>query len=330
MINEKNNVEIIGTGSYAPERIVTNDELSQIMDTSHEWIKSRTGICERRISEGENTSDIAIKASNKAIEDADIDVSDIDLIICATITPDYFTPSTACIIQSAIGAHNAVCFDISAACTGFIYSLSIAEKFIRSGQYSCALVIGVETLSKIIDWKDRNTSVLFGDGGGAAILRKSREEGLLGFYLGSNGSKGKALTCAAVPVSNFLIGKRESSQTVSMDGKEIFKFAVRTMSDTILKLTKDMNISKDDIKCVIPHQANLRIIETASSRLNIPIEKFYINLDKYGNTSAGSIPIALDEVNKKGIVKKGDKILLVGFGGGLTFGGGIVEWTMGN
>lgn len=207
MINRIYNTQIIGTGSYAPEKIIKNEDLARVMDTSDEWIKTRTGICERRISQGENTSDIAVKAAVGAMKDANIESSKIDLIICATITPDYFTPSTACLVQSAIGARNAACFDISAACTGFIYALSTAQKFISTGDYDYVLVIGAETLSKIVDWNDRNTAVLFGDGAGALLLKRSEEKGLMKFYLGSDGDKSHALTCRAVPVKKLQTGQ---------------------------------------------------------------------------------------------------------------------------
>lgn len=329
MIKEMFNTKIIGTGSYVPKKSIKNEDLTRILDTSDEWIRTRTGICERRISEGENTSDIAIKAAARAIEDAGIEPLKIDLIICATITPDYFTPSTACLVQSAIGAKNAACFDISAACTGFVYALSIADKFIASGEYEYALVLGTETLSKIVDWSDRNTAVLFGDGGGAAVLKRSREKGIMQFYLGSDGYKSHALTCRAAQVKNFLTNTdcKDNFKYISMDGKEIFKFAVNATADIVSKLMKQTNLSIDEIKYIIPHQANRRIIESASKKLNIPIEKFYMNLDKYGNTSAASVAIAMDEINRKKLVQYNDKLLIAGFGGGLTFGGAVINWT---
>lgn len=329
MINRIYNTQIIGTGSYAPEKIIKNEDLARVMDTSDEWIKTRTGICERRISQGENTSDIAVKAAVGAMKDANIESSKIDLIICATITPDYFTPSTACLVQSAIGARNAACFDISAACTGFIYALSTAQKFISTGDYDYVLVIGAETLSKIVDWNDRNTAVLFGDGAGALLLKRSEEKGLMKFYLGSDGDKSHALTCRAVPVKKITdrTDYKNNSQYIAMNGKEIFKFAVNAIEDIISKLMQEMNLSIDEIKYIIPHQANIRIIEAASKKLHIPIDKFYINLDKYGNTSAASIAIAMDEINRKKLVRHNDKLLIAGFGGGLTFGGALINWT---
>jgi 3-oxoacyl-[acyl-carrier-protein] synthase-3 len=325
-----NKVQVIGTGSYAPSRIVTNQDLSLIVDTSDEWISSRTGIGERRISEGEDTSVMATKAAIKAIERSNIQLEDIDLIIVATITPDCFTPATACIVQNNINAVNATCFDISAACSGFVYGLDIATQFIRTGAANIVLVVGAETLSKIIDWKDRSTCVLFGDGAGAAVLRSSDREGILSIYNGSEGNKGHALTCSAVPVNNPYVLEKNTNilfkDKVHMDGREVFKFAVRTIIHGIETLLKGAKCSLEDIKYIVPHQANYRIIEAAAKRLCVNEEKFYINLDKYGNTSSASIAIALDEMVEKKLLQKGDKILLIGFGGGLTYGGVIIEW----
>ncbi|CAB1255043.1 beta-ketoacyl-ACP synthase III [Clostridium sp. MT-14] len=322
-----NKVEIIGTGSYVPSKIVDNNELSHTVDTSDEWIISRTGIKQRRISEGEDTSDMATKAAINAIKSAKIEVSDIELIILATATPDNFIPSTSCIVQKNIKAVNATCFDISAACSGLIYGIDAAAQFIRTGRFNTALVIGAETLSKIIDWKDRNTCILFGDGASAVVLRKGEEEGILSIKTGSDGSKGRALICPAVPVNNFLSGNEMylNKSTVSMDGKEIFKFAVKVLVKLVQELADESNCDLEEIKYIIPHQANYRIIECAAKKLGINSNKFYTNLDLYGNTSAASIGIALDEVYKKSLVKRGDKILIIGFGGGLTYGGIMIE-----
>ncbi|MBU3206144.1 ketoacyl-ACP synthase III [Clostridium algidicarnis] len=321
-------VKIIGTGSYMPKGITTNDDLSKWVDTSDEWISSRTGIKERRLSIGENTSELASKAAIKALENANMKAEDIELIIVATITGDSFTPSTACIVQENIGAFNAVAFDISAACSGFIFGLNTSYQFIKGGQMKNALVIGAEVLSKIVDFKDRNTCVLFGDGAGAAILKASKEQGILYNYIGSDGINGKeSLNCPAVQVSNpyTKIEKKEES-FITMNGKEVFRFAVKIIPKSIEKILEDTNNSLDDIKYIIPHQANLRIVEFAAKKLKVDIEKFYVNLDKYGNTSSASIPIALDEMNRKGLLKKGDKIILVGFGGGLTWGSTLIQW----
>lgn len=325
-----NEVQIIGTGSYAPCKIVSNDDISKIVDTNDEWIKSRTGIAQRRITEDENTSDICIKAAESALKSAGIDASEIELIIVATITPDYFTPSTACLVQKGIGALNATCFDLSSACSGFIYGLFTASQFICSGTYKTALVIGAETLSKILDWKDRSTCILFGDGGGAAVLTASDKPGFLAFHAGSDGRGAEFLKCSAVPVKKAFTFEDADlyKSLVTMNGREILKFAVKVMEETIKELLKKSELGIDDIKYIIPHQANYRIIEFTAKRLGIPESKFYMNLQNYGNTSAGSIPIALDEMVQKGLIEKGDKLLLVGFGGGLTWGGTIVEWTI--
>jgi 3-oxoacyl-[acyl-carrier-protein] synthase III len=325
-----NEVQIIGTGSYAPERVVVNSRMSEMVETSDEWIRTMTGIEERRITLGENTSDLCVKAAERALHNAGVNPNELDLIIVATVTPDCFTPSTACIVQSKLGALNAVCFDINAACSGFVFGLHTAVQFIRTGEFKNALVIGAETLSKIIDWTDRNTCILFGDGAGAAVLSVSDRKSFLAFHTGSDGSKGELLKCDAAPVKElFASGEADLYKShVHMNGKEVFKFAVKVMHETIETLFDKTGLSIDDIKYILPHQANYRIIEATAKRLKVSEEKFYINVHKYGNTSAGSIPIALDEMAQKGLLKKGDKILLVGFGGGLTWGGTIVEWTM--
>lgn len=328
-------VQIMGTGSYVPERILTNNEMSKFIDTDDQWIRSRTGIGERRITTGENTSKISAKAAINALENAHINAEDLDLIIVATTTPDCYTPSTACIVQGLIGANKAVCFDISAACSGFIYALNIAYEFLKNRTMKNALIIGGETLSKILDWNDRGTCVLFGDGAGAAVLSISNEQGILGNYIASDGRGSNLLKCDAAPldINNTILRKEvlghevtKSSGYLSMEGKEIFKFAVKVMEETIEKLLKETKLDLNNIDYIIPHQANLRIIDHTIKKLNIDKEKFYINLQNYGNTSAASIPIALDEMNRKGILKKGQNILMVGFGGGLTWGGAIIKW----
>ncbi|MCH3965565.1 MAG: ketoacyl-ACP synthase III [Clostridium sp.] len=322
-----NSVEIIGTGSYLPDNIITNDDLSKIVDTNNEWIRNRTGIRQRRISQGENTSDIATKAALEAIEDAGISADEIDFIIVATATPDNFLPSTACIVQKNIDAINAACFDVSAACSGYIYAMDIAAQFIKSGRAKTILIIGAETLSKIIDWKDRSTCILFGDGASAAVLKKGKRNSILAINTGADGKLGHFLTCAAVPVNNpYSIDKPKLTRSiVKMNGKEIFRFAVKIMEKSLNKLLEESGISIDEIKFVIPHQANYRIIEAASKRLNVSLDKFYVDLDKYGNTSAASIGIAFDEARKKQLFRSGDKIILIGFGGGLTYGGVVIE-----
>ncbi|KAJ49130.1 3-oxoacyl-(acyl carrier protein) synthase III, partial [Clostridium tetanomorphum DSM 665] len=316
-------VQIIATGSYVPDRVVTNDELSTVIDTNDEWIRSRTGILERRVTNGENTSSIGAKAALKAIESCFIKPEDLDLIIVATATPDCYTPSTACIIQDKIGAVNATCFDISAACSGFIYGLNIAYQFIKNGAKKNALVIGAETLSKILNWNDRSTCVLFGDGAGAAILSSSEKKGLINIYTASNGKGANLLKCDAAPldINNKSLKEKiyqcgneyiEKSEYLTMEGREIFKFAVKVIEDTIENLLNESKLTIEQIKYIVPHQANLRIIEHMIKKLKVDKEKFYVNLQHYGNTSGASIPIALDEMNKQGLLKKGDKILMVG------------------
>lgn len=324
-----NNVQIIGTGSYAPERVVTNNDLAKIVDTNDEWISTRTGIKERRITEGENTSDLATKASIKALENAGIAPEEIDLLIVGTLTPDAFIPNTACIVQKNIHAVNATCFDISAACTGFIYALDIAAQFIKAGRCKTALVVGAETLSKVVDWEDRSTCVIFADGAGAAVVKQSEHNGIIACYSGSDGTKGHHLTTGAVPVNNPFVKPEDvlpSDCVIKMDGREIFKFAVTVITQSIDELLKSSGLKLEDIDYIIPHQANTRIIEFTAKKLGVSQDKFYVNIERFGNTSAASIAIALDEMNEKGMLKKGDKIILVGFGGGLTYGGMIIEW----
>lgn len=323
------NVEIIGTGSYVPQRIVTNDELSTIVETSDEWISTRTGISERRISLGENTSDLAAKAALEALKSAKLDAKDIDLIIIATTSPDSYVPSTACIVQELIGATNAVCFDVSAACTGFIFALNTAVQYIKTGEYKNALVVGAEVLSKIMDWKDRNTCVLFGDGSGAMVLRAG-EEGIIKTYMASDGVKGREfLHCFAAQNKNpFMDNSLDVKDKITMSGKDVFKFAVKVMASSIEKVLETTQNSIEDIDYIVPHQANIRIIEFVAKKLKIDMNKFFVNLNKYGNTSGASIPLALDEMNKQGLLKKGNKVIFVGFGGGLTWGSVLVKWTI--
>ncbi|WP_333886658.1 beta-ketoacyl-ACP synthase III [Clostridium sp.] len=320
-----NKVKIAGVGSYVPPKILDNNDLSLIVDTNDEWIIERTGIRQRRISQGENTSEMATKAAINAMESANIKAEDIDLIVVSTITPDNFIPSTACIVQKNIKAVNATCFDISAACSGLIYGLDVGTQFIRSGRFKVVLVIGAETLSKILDWQDRSTCILFGDGAAAAILQVGQEDSILSAYTGSDGFQGDALTCPAVPVNNPCTTSDFQQSVVKMDGKAIFKFAVKILVKSVKMLLKEQRLTLEEIKYIIPHQANYRIIECAAKILKVDMNKFYINLDIYGNTSAASVGIALDEVYKKNLVEKGDKVLIIGFGGGLTYGGLLIN-----
>lgn len=319
---------IIDTGSYLPEQIISNDDLAGIVDTSDEWIRSRTGIKERRISSGENTSEISTKAALQIIERAGVDPLDIELLIVGTCTADYSVPSAACMVQKAIGAKNATAFDLTAACSGFMYGLSVADKYIRSGVCENALVIGAEVLSKILDWSDRSTCVLFGDGAAGAYLEKTKEAGIICEEIGSDGASYEALTAGHMPAANAFndIKPMTGFDTVQMDGREIFKFATKKVSTSIQELLEKAGIAAEDIKYIVPHQANARIVEIVAKKTKIPFEKFYLNMERTGNTSAASIPIALHEMNERGMLERGDKIILTGFGGGLTWGTMLIEW----
>jgi len=323
-------VSIIGTGSYVPEKVLTNDELSRMVDTSDEWITTRTGIKERRVAaKDEHTSDMASKAALKAIEQAGISPTEIDLILVATATPDMLFPATACFVQKKIGASNAACLDISAACAGFLFGVEIAHQFITSHTHNTVLVIGADKLTSITNWTDRNTCVLFGDGAGAAILRhRGGAHGVISTHIGSDGDFTDILFMPGGG-SRCPITKENADMqlaTIHMTGKEVYKQAVTAMLRASKKALELAGLSINDIACVIPHQANLRIIEAIADRLAIPIEKFYVNLDKYGNTSAAAVAIALDEANRSGRIKTGDYILMVVFGGGLTWASTVIEW----
>lgn len=321
-------VRIIGTGSFLPQQIIKNDSLSDLVDTNDEWISTRTGIKERRISSGENTSDLAIEAAKEAIKDAGINAEEIDLIVLATSTPDFIMPSTACLVQKGIKAYNATCFDITAACTGFIYALNIGYQFIRTGQSKTALIIGADTNSKIIDWSDRNTCVLFGDGAGAAILQRTDKEGIIFVDTGSDGRGDELLFCPGVHLKNpFMEEQEEKKQVMHMNGKEVFRFSTTVVPQTIEKLLQYSSYHIEDIKYFLLHQANARIMEAVAKKMNIDPEKFYKNIHKYGNTSAATIPIALNEMDKAGLLEKDDLLVLVGFGGGLTWGSALVKWN---
>lgn len=319
---------IAGTGSYAPCNVVSNDDLSKIMDTNDEWIESRTGIKNRCISTEENTSDLAYEAGLKAIKNAGMTAEDIDLIIVSTITPDMQMPSTACMVQKKLGALNASAFDVSAACSGFIYAIDIADSMIRSGRHDNVLVIGAEVLSKSVDWSDRSTAVLFGDGAGAAVIKADEnEKGILYALTAAEGDKCQYLEMEEKPViSPFSNNKvTHNNKYITMDGKQVFRFSTRVIVDAVKKLLEKADISINDISCIIPHQANYRIIEYAAHKLHVDCDKFYLNIRNYGNTSSASIAIALDEALRENKIKKGDKVILVGFGGGLTYGAILVE-----
>ncbi|MDU7968165.1 MAG: beta-ketoacyl-ACP synthase III [Paeniclostridium sordellii] len=322
---------IVGVGSYVPKNIISNFDLEKIMDTSDEWIKTRTGIRERRIvDENEATSDLATKAALNAIKDANLTPEDIDLIIVATITPDMIFPSTACLVQANIKATKAACFDLEAACSGFIYGITVAKQFIESNTYKHVLVIGAEALSRILDYEDRSTAILFGDGAGAVVMGPVSEGGVLSTSLGSDGNGKDYLNIPAggskTPASEDSIKNR--LHFIKMAGNDVFKFAVRIMQDASVECIESANLEIQDIDYLIPHQANIRIIGASAKRLKLSMDKVYVNLDKYGNMSAASIPVALDEAYREGKIKKGDNIVLVGFGGGLTWGASVVRWSI--
>ena len=321
------NAKMIGFGLYTPKNLVENEKLQEFLETSDEWIRTRTGIERRYISLDENTSDLAVEASKKALSQAGLSAEDIDLIIVATVTPDNFTPSTACIVQDKLGAKNAWAFDINAACTGFIYALKLGRSLIRSGEANNALIIGAETLSKALNWKDRGSCVLFGDGAGATVLTSTEEDcGIKCVNVKSDGSKGDSLVIQGLPLNSpFKDGKEVSENYINMNGREIFKFATKVMEESIVEILEKENIKIEDIAAIIPHQANLRIIDYVVKRLGIPREKFITNLQNYGNTSGASIPIALCESIDEGNLKKGDNIIMVGFGGGLTWGAALIK-----
>lgn len=320
---------IIATGAYAPGQVITNDDIAKMVDTSDEWITQRTGIKERRISSGENTSGLAVGTARQLLERAGKKAEEIDLIIVATVTPDYGTPSVGCMVQKEIGASNAVAFDITAACSGFMFALSIADKYIKTGIYNNAIVIGAETLSKIVNWSDRSTCVLFGDGAGGAYIEKSETDGIIAEETGSKGELYNILTEGHTNCNNAFNDSKEEPDPlwyVKMNGREVFKFATKSVVKSVERVLKNANITSEEIKYVVPHQANIRIVEVISNKLEIPYEKFYMNIDRYGNTSSASIPIALNELNEKGLIKRGDKIILTGFGGGMTWGTMLVSW----
>lgn len=319
-------IKILGTGSSLPAKIVTNDDLSKIMETSDEWIRSRTGIESRHIAENETTLSLSVDAAKKAMEDANISADTLDLIVLATVSPDNYYPSTACCVQAEIGAVNATAFDINAACSGFLFGLGIANGFFASGVAKRALVIGAEVLSKMMDWNDRGTCVLFGDGAGAAIVEVSDEQELWSYIQGSDGAGGQALTCKNRPVNNPYVKNEDIKDYTHMDGQAVFKFAVRTVPKAIEDALSDAGLTTDDIDCFLLHQANIRIIESVSKRLKVSMDRFPTTLQECGNISAGSVPILLDKASKEGIIKRGDKIVMAGFGAGLTWSACVMEW----
>ncbi len=322
-------VGIEGLGFYLPTKILTNADLEKMVETSDEWIRTRTGIRERHIAaEGENTSDLAVESAKRALEQAGLKATDLDMVLVATMTPDMPCPATACIVQSKLGAPQAAATDVAAACSGFLYGLVIGQQFVASGVYKHVLVVGAEVLSRVIDWSDRSTCVLFGDGAGAAVLGQTTQGQILSTYLGSDGTKADLLKVpaggVAQPASHQSVDQR--GHYLKMNGTEVFKHAVRAMSDACLKAVERAGIRPEQIACVIPHQANIRIIEAVVERAGIPLEKVYLNVDRYGNMSAASTIVALCEAVRDGRVKKGDYALLVAFGAGLTWGSCVIRW----
>ncbi|MFZ5596201.1 MAG: beta-ketoacyl-ACP synthase III [Bacillota bacterium] len=321
---------ITGLGAYVPEKVLTNSDLERMVETQDEWIVSRTGIRERRIADPEQaTSDLALEAARDALADARIDPEDLDLIIVATNTPDSLFPATACIVQDRLGASNAGAFDLLSGCTGFIYSLGVASQFVVSGMYRHVLVIGAEVLSRIVDWEDRNTCVLFGDGAGAAVVgRVPGDRGLIYSRLGAYGAGGQHLYMPAggsrMPASGKTVEER--LHYIHMNGREVFKFAVRTCGEGSLEALEKTGLTVQDLDYLIPHQANIRIIEAAAKRLDLPMEKVLVNVDRYGNTSTASIPMALKEAVEKGRIKDGNNIMMTGFGAGLTWAVALLRW----
>jgi 3-oxoacyl-[acyl-carrier-protein] synthase-3 len=325
-------VVIAGTGSYVPDKVVTNEDMAKIVDTNDEWILTRTGICERRFaSDEEAASDLGIEASRRALADAGMDASELDAILVATCSGDMIFPNTASIIQHAIGARKAFCLDLSAACSGFIFALKVAKDMIRGGSERTILVVGAEKMSTLLDWEDRNTCILFGDAAGAAVLTLSDEPdtGLLVERLASDGSLGDLLNVpgggSRTPMSEQVLADRMNC--IKMQGREVFKHAVVNMTQAALDICEAAGLHPDDIACYIPHQANVRILCAIQDRLKQPEEKFFVNLHKYGNTSAASVIVALDEAVKSGRVKTGDRVMLAAFGAGFTWGACILIWT---
>ena len=321
---------ITGWGKYLPDKVLTNKDLEEMVDTSDEWIKSRTGIKQRYIAaDNQTTGDLAYHASRKALEKANLKAENLDMIIVATVTPDMPFPATSCILEDRLGAANAATFDLEAGCSGFVYGLSVASQFIETGMYDNILVVGAETLSKIMDWEDRNTCVLFGDGAGAAVVQSVEKGGFMSFDLGSDGSGGDSLYMpgggSLHPATEKTVNDR--LHYIKMEGNQVFKFAVKRMSQSSIDVVNEAGFEPEDVDLFIPHQANTRIINSAAKRLNLENDEVYVNLPEYGNTSSASVPIAMAEARNKGLIKNGDKIVLVAFGAGLTWASAFLEWN---
>ncbi len=330
VMGESRRVCIAGTGSYAPERVMTNADFEKIVDTSDEWIVTRTGIRERHMArDDETTSDMAAEAARRALAAAGIGPEEVQMIVVATITPDMPFPNTGCLVQDKIGARGAFCFDVEAACSGFVYALELGRQYVSSGALDTVLVIGAEKMSSMTDWTDRSTCVLFGDGAGAAVLRPCRRgRGLMTSVMGSDGSLAELLMVpgggSRNPTSHETVDK--GLHYLKMEGREVFKYAVNNMTAAAREALEKSGLSLEDVACVIPHQANVRIIQAIAQRLHAPIEKFFINVDRYGNTSGASVGIAMDEAVRGGRVKAGDVVMLLVFGGGFTWGCSLLEW----
>ena len=329
-MQQNQRASITGIGSYLPSKVLTNYDLEKMVDTSDDWIIQRTGIKERHIVEnGQITSDLATQASLRAMEDAGVSPEDLDMIITSTITPDHIFPATSCYIQQKIGASRASAFDILAACAGFIYALSIGQSFVNSGAMETVLVVGAECLSKITDYTDRATCVLFGDGAGAVIIQKSRtKHEILSTSLAADGSQADVLIMPGGGAKNpaSLESVQQRTHYIQFKGKEVFKLAINNITNLIIETVNKNGLNLEDIDLIIPHQSNLRIIEATMEKLGLPMEKAFVNIDKYGNTSSASIPIAIDEARKEGRLSKGDIVMLVAFGGGLTWGSSVIRW----
>ena len=318
---------IAGTGSYLPEKVLTNDDLAKTVDTSDEWIVARTGIRQRHVAaEGETTSDLAYHASLRAMEAAGVSAADIDLIVLGTTTPDLIFPSSACLLQHKLGAAGCPAFDVNAACSGFIYALTIADKFIRSGAAKTALVVGSETLTRMLDWSDRGTCVLFGDGAGAVVLKADAETGILSTHLHADGSKKDLLRCPVGVSAGFSENEPNAGVRIQMAGNDVFKHAVKALDSVVDETLEANGLDKHDLDWLIPHQANLRIIEATAKRLDMPMDRVIVTVDRHGNTSAGSVPLALDEAVRSGRVQRGQLLLLEAFGGGFTWGSALLRY----
>jgi 3-oxoacyl-[acyl-carrier-protein] synthase-3 len=318
---------IAGTGSYLPEKVLTNDDLTKFVDTTDEWIAARTGIRERHVAaDGETTGDLAYHASVRAMEAAGVQASEIDLIVLGTTTPDLVFPSTACLLQHRLGANGCPAFDVNAACSGFIYALTVAEKFIASGTVKTALVVGAETLTRMIDWSERTTAVLFGDGAGAVVLKADDETGILSTHLHADGGKKELLWCPVGVSVGLKENERNAGVRINMAGSDVFKYAVKALDSVVEETLEANGLDRHDIDWLIPHQANLRIIEATAKRLDMPMDRVVVTVDKHGNTSSGSVPLALDEAVRSGRVERGQLLLLEAFGGGFTWGSVLLRY----